>query len=314
MRFVFFLLLLSQVAFAQFAPPAGQAGSTAISKDTAIISGWATSCTINRGLRQINLPDSGYASVGDGAAAIGPAGDNGVVSLGDGGKATLQFAQPISDGEGFDFCVFENSFQDDFLELAFVEVSSDGIHFVRFPATSLIQDTLQTASFGLTDATKIDGLAGKYRVNFGTPFDLELLKDSSAIDIHSITHVRIVDVVGSVDSEYATFDSYHHKINDPWPTNFPSSGFDLDAVAVLAHWPASVSELNDQLKGPFPNPFCENISIPSYVSLIEICDALGRTIPFSNPHSICTSHWQSGVYFFKIEASGASKVFSLVKE
>ena len=43
----------------------------------------------------------------------------------------------------------------------------------------------------------------------------------------------VVDVVGSIDPAYATYDSQGHAINDPWPTAFASSGFDFDAVGVL---------------------------------------------------------------------------------
>ncbi|MFN6048554.1 MAG: T9SS C-terminal target domain-containing protein, partial [Bacteroidota bacterium] len=62
--------------------------------------------------------------MGTAAGAEGPAASNGVVSLGDGGIATLTFDPPITNGDGFDFAVFENTFLDTFLELAFVEVST----------------------------------------------------------------------------------------------------------------------------------------------------------------------------------------------
>ena len=56
-----------------------------------------------------------------------------VVVLGDAGSITLTFDAPICNGSGYDFAVFENSLNDTFLEFAFIEVSSDGEHFVRFP-------------------------------------------------------------------------------------------------------------------------------------------------------------------------------------
>ena len=43
-------------------------------------------------------------------------------------------------GNSWDFCVFENAFNDSFLELGFVEVSSNGNDFYRFPSTSFTQD------------------------------------------------------------------------------------------------------------------------------------------------------------------------------
>ena len=106
---------LSQRAIAQFAPAAGQPGSTALRADSSCFINWASKCHVQRGLKQINLPDSGYASVGSAQSAIGQASTNGVASLGDGGIATLTFDPPISDGNGFDFAIFENTFLDSFL-------------------------------------------------------------------------------------------------------------------------------------------------------------------------------------------------------
>ena len=165
--------------------------------------------------------------------AIGFA-DQNVISLGDGGVATMIFAQPITDGSGPDFAVFENSFEDYFLELAFIEVSSDGVHFVRFPATSLTSSAKQIGPFDrIPDVRKLNNLAGKYRGGFGTPLDLFELKDSAGIDIQSITHIRVIDVIGSIDPRFASYDSDGNIINDPWPTPFPTCGFDLDAIAVI---------------------------------------------------------------------------------
>ena len=103
--------------------------------------------SLQRGLEDsIRSSQSPFASFGSAASALGPADayDFGtglpstspttVVSLGDGGSITLTFAHPLSDGTGPDLAVFENAFNDTFLELAFVEVSSDGANFVRFPA------------------------------------------------------------------------------------------------------------------------------------------------------------------------------------
>ena len=156
-----------------------------------------------------------------------------MVSLGDGGIATLTFNPPISDCNGFDFAIFENTFLDTFLELAFVEVSTDSQSWARFPNESLTQTNTQTAAFGYTQPTKIHNLAGKYRHPYGTPFDLQDLAMMSNIRTNEIRYVRIIDVVGSIDTLYAQRDSKNRIINDPWPTPFASSGFDLDAVGVI---------------------------------------------------------------------------------
>ncbi len=156
-----------------YAPPVGQPGTTAMHKDSSVFINWVTDCNITRGYQDISNTSLGYASAGDSSMALGIALSNGVVSLGDGGYAICTFQYPIKNGPGPDFAVFENSFDDTFLELAIVEVSSDGISYVRFDSHSLTDTINQTGSFGSTDATKINNLAGKYRGAYGTPFDLQ---------------------------------------------------------------------------------------------------------------------------------------------
>ena len=109
-------------------------------------------------------------------------------------------------------------------------MSSNGIDFVRFDAVSLTVDPVP--GFGNIDPTDVDGLAGKYRQAYGTPFDLEDLSDkpgvlSGEVDLSGISTVRIVDVVGDGSS----LDSVGEIIYDPYPTT-GSAGFDLDAVGV----------------------------------------------------------------------------------
>ena len=182
MKFFAFVLFIffNFLAQAQFAPAANQVGTTAISNDSSSFVAWATGCVIQHGYMDIAVKDSGYASVGTESSAIGMAGQNGVVSLGDSGVATLTFQNPIYNGQGFDFAVFENGFYTQsplaFLEFAFVEVSSDGNNFFRFPVTSNIQDTTQVPMTGV-DCSLVNNLAGKYVFGYGTPFDLEELKN-----------------------------------------------------------------------------------------------------------------------------------------
>lgn len=256
------VFLMPLIAVAQFAPPAGQLGSTAFPADSSAFVGWATGCTIVRGYQDISNPALGRASVGDSTMALDKSGINGVVSLGDGGSAIVTFERPITNGTGWDFAVFENSFSDTFLELAFVEVSSDGVNFYRFPATSNTQDTLQIDGFGIIDATKINNFAGKYRAGFGTPFDLEELNNIPQLNISAITHVKIIDVVGCIQAEYASYDINGKKINDPWSTPFPSSGFDLDAVGVIHQLPQSIStnDFSNQIH-IYPNPVSDYLII-----------------------------------------------------
>jgi len=231
-RFIFILtLIVCQNLVGQFAPAAGKTGSTAIHGDSSCFVGWGISSVTNVGHRQINQPDSGLASVGNENSAVGKSRKNGVISLGDGGSVTVYFNPPIINGPGFDFAVFENAFNDSFLELAHVEISENGIDFYRFPSVSLTQTDSQTASFGATFPEKIHNLAGKYRMPYGTPFDIsEINGPNLPSQFH---YVRIIDVIGSTDTALGSKDSKGNIINDPWPTNFASSGFDLDAIGVI---------------------------------------------------------------------------------
>lgn len=275
------LLCLSTTLFCQYAPKVGEIGSTAISKDSSIFVNWAKQCKVVRGWQDISNKSLGYTSVGDTLSPTGKAGENGVVSLGDGGYAICTFSSVIKNGAGFDFAVFENAFNDEFLELAFVEVSSDGENFFRFPAHSLTDTIVQTGTFGYTDATKINNLAGKYRGGYGTPFDLEELAGIAGLDINNVTHIKVIDVVGSINDEYATRDSAGNKINDPFPTPFPSGGFDLDAIGVIHQQPLSVDQdLGFQIE-LFPNPILrgETLQIqPKDFFTFEMFDVAGKKI------------------------------------
>lgn len=257
------LLFLTLFSSAQYHPAAGIAGSSAIKYDHSLFIDWASSCTLTRGW--INVADTtlGWVTHGTAIDAVGIA-DLQVVSLGDGGMAEVSFNVPIANGPGWDFAVFENSFSDTYLELAFVEVSSDGTNFFRFPAHSLTQDSLQVGGFGALEPEKINNFAGKYRGEYGVPFDLEEMKHISLLDVNSIIAIRIIDAVGSIMPQYATYDTAGRMVNDPWPTAFSSSGFDLDAVGVINNKTntsiASSAAIAAAL-GFFPNPAKESIMI-----------------------------------------------------
>lgn len=222
------LLLVNQTTAAQQIP----ADSGPVRYTSRSITGWATVCTVQRGYMRIDDKSLGFASTGSPADATGMA-DNIVVSLGDGGVAVLGFDEPVRNNPGPDFAVFENSFDGKYIELAFVDVSTDSLRWVRFPSVSRTPIETQTGGFGITNPGNIYNLAGKYQVMFGTPFNLDDVADSAGLDINNIRYVRISDVVGSVNPLWSSRDSEGNIINDPWPTPFPQSGFDLDAVAVI---------------------------------------------------------------------------------
>lgn len=309
LKIVLSLSVISLNVNAQPYPPVvGQPGSTAIYKDSSAFVNWVTSCKVVRGLQDVSTPTLGLANGGDSSMVIGIAGTNGVVSLGDGGSAICTFQYPIKNGIGNDFAVFENSFDDTFLELAFVEVSSDGINFVRFPSHSLTDTTLQTNTFGTTDATKINNLAGKYRGSYGAPFDLQELAGNTNLNINAITHVKIIDVVGSVNKQYAKRDSYNNMINDPWPTPFPNGGFDLDAIGVI-HQNTSVglkeNDLDEKLS-LYPNPIKKGetilLSTSKDILFVSVYDFSGQKILTTKENFISTSELTEGIYFIEINS------------
>ena len=223
-----------------YAPAAGEAGSTAVHKDDPDIAAWAA------GVAEIVYGEEVEEQWRTPGKALGPAvGDSfDIVCLGRGGSITLTFAHPIWNRAGWDFVVFENGFSDTFLELAYVEVSSDGGNFVRFDNDSLT--ALPVPGFGALDPTDITGFAGKYRQGYGTPFDLHDLvtKDevlNGLVDLNAITHVRLVDIVG----DGTDTDTSGDVIYDPYPTVL-SAGFDLDAVGARYVWDPAANTPPDQ--------------------------------------------------------------------
>lgn len=247
---VLFCLVANPVLAGPFAPAAGQAGSDAVIWSSPSIVAWAT------GYQNYVVGANVDATWQTPQKAFGVAGNSDgnnegfnydILCLGNGGRVTLTFAQPIKNGSGADFVVFENSFGDTFLELAFVEVSSDGVNFTRYPNFSFTASAV--SGYGVVDPTNISGYASKYRGGYGTPFDLDLLAGTPGLDINAITHVKLIDIVGGT-----VYDSYPaqvggpHLIYDPTPTT-GSGGLDLDAIGVI-HQLASPPY--SPPNGPFP--------------------------------------------------------------
>lgn len=234
MRRIAFFLASFGCAGAAVAGPYTEAG---IAAGDARFVGWATGFqNLVRGPQTILNPSAGNASFGDGSSAVGaPGGVFDGVSLGDGGSITMTFATPIANGSGADFAVFENGFASGdqlFAELAFVEVSTNGVNFARFPSISLTPGP-QVETFGTLDPTNVFNLAGKHALGTGTPFDLSTLPTTAGVDPNAIRYVRVIDVVGSIDERYGTRDSESHLINDAFETPFETGGFDLNAIGVI---------------------------------------------------------------------------------
>jgi hypothetical protein len=279
---IFALILIvfnSVLSAGPYAPSAGQTGSTAIYRTDPNIVEWATTAVIERGLIDISTPQLGYVDYGSDVNCLGIAegGIYGVVSLGDGGIATLGFQHQIMNGDGFDFVVFENSYSDTFLELAFVEVSSDGQNFFRFDAVSLTDPNKQVGTFGSVVATNINNLAGKYRAGYGTPFDLQELAGIEGLDVNNVMYVRVIDVVGCIQSadfnndgyvnflDYSVFAAAHMSRtgeagwNKKCDIAIPSGIINaVDLAEFMSQWLTEWSNfdsLGNKINDPWPTPF-----------------------------------------------------------
>lgn len=310
------LFIAPLLAQAQFAGPVDSANTSAIHMDSSIINSWAINCTVQRGFLNIKDTSLGKVSVGADSMAVGKAMNNGIVSLGDRGIATLTFAGKLFNGSGPDLAVFENAFDDNFLELAFVEVSSNGVDFVRFPSISQTATGSQIKSYDSLKTSRIHNLAGKYRMAYGTPFDLEDLAGISALDINNITHVRIIDVIGSIDTAYASLDSRGIMINDPYPTPWPNGGFDLDAVAAIHIQPTGMDEnrLSDRIQ-LFPNPSNAFVHIQALENLsYSVYSAKGSLLYSGNQEPIDLRTYPDGLYFLKVFDGDEIAVKKIIKK
>ena len=289
----------------------GTEGCQAIHYSAPAILGWASTCTVKRGPQNINDPTV-FASFGNEENAVGAIdtiNSMDVVCLGDYGSAVLTFDTPIQDGEGYDFAVFENAFDDYFLELAFVEVSSDGVNYFRFPAISNTSSDVQVGTYDTVYCNRLHNLAGKYKGGWGTPFDLADLPEDTLLDINNITHVKIVDVVGCVNPRYATRDSRGHIINDPYPNNVQGggtkTGFDLAGVCVMNGWrPNTVREYVENSLNVYPNPCNTQVTVETNIGEpVMLFNSVGklvyRTTADNNSMILNVSDYPAGLYIVK---------------
>jgi hypothetical protein len=149
------------------------------------------------------------------------------------GYLTVTFPRGIRNGAGADFAVFENGFSFGspnglFAEFAYVEASSNGVDFARFP--SVYTNTAPVAlsgPFAGFDVSNVHNLAGKHAAGFGTPFNLDdLAADplvaSGDVTLANIKYLKLVDIPGNG----AFVDSFGNGILDNWLT-VGSGGFDF---------------------------------------------------------------------------------------
>jgi hypothetical protein len=199
---------------------------------------WAVSVlALSRGPIDVAHPELGNASAGLPSYALGAATGNSAdtVSLGDGGAISVRLAPPLRDMPGDDLAVYENGFfavDGLFGELAFVEVSTNGVDFARFPARALAPAPIP--AFGTIDPDLYANLAGDQPANSGAGFDLAELRShplalSGVLRLSRVRYVRVVDAIGNG----STTDSQGAPVYDPYATPFATGGFDLDAVGAL---------------------------------------------------------------------------------
>ena len=149
------------------------------------------------------------------------------------GYLTVTFPKALRNGAGADFAVFENGFAFGtpnglFAEFAYVEVSTDGTNFARFP--SIFTNTAPvtgSGAFAGFDVSNVYNLAGKHASGFGTPFNLDDLTADplvlvNLIDLNNIQFVKLVDIPGNGSFT----DSQNNPILDNWLTS-GTGGFDF---------------------------------------------------------------------------------------
>jgi len=234
MTTVLLIVLLPALGLAQFTD-SGQVNNEYFRTDGTLY-GWADQVvSVQRGYQDYMDPGLGLSSYGMDGDCLGSAGTP--VSLGDGGSITLGFPNVIIDGPGDDFVVFENGFVYNgiYMELGFVEVSSNGVDFSRMPA--LCRRNTPVGTWDSSDPAQFYNLAGNFEG--GTGFDLTdlVLADdanvmSGVVDLGAINFIRVVDVIGDI-APTGTSDHLGQPVVDPYPTTGVASGMDLTGVAII---------------------------------------------------------------------------------
>lgn len=152
-----------------------------------------------------------------------------VLSLGVGGAIVLSFeADPIVDGPGVDFLVFENAFyaagspEVPFAEPATVSVSDDGVEWKTYPCTATSAPYGACAGWHPVYSASTNALSPfDPAAAGGDPFDL------AEVGLTRARFVRIVDRgLGGCPAN---------------PNKLTTGGFDLDAVASVNHAGSALS-------------------------------------------------------------------------
>lgn len=180
-------------------------------------------------------------------------GSTDILSLGEGGSVTVGFGVTITDGPGVDFTVYENAivFGDVFAEVFFVEVSTNGTDFARFP-TSYVGPQ-NPGDFTLMPIGTYDGFGGHQPVltnifdampvdpldparSGGESFDLSALANDplvtgGQVDLTEIHFVRLIDA----PSGGLSTDTSGTPVWDSREAVGAANSADIDAIAVIQH-------------------------------------------------------------------------------
>ncbi len=118
--------------------------------------------------------------------------------------------------------------------------------------------------------------------------------------MRAITHVKIVDVVGSVNPMFGSRDSKNNLINDPYPTPYPSAGFDIDAVGVLNSEALGLENVTLNVS-IFPNPSTGIFQVNTHgESRVEVYSLQGEILlqqNFVDSTKLDLTTYQKGMYF-----------------
>ena len=145
------------------------------------------------------------------------------------------------------------------------------------------------------------------------------IANDALLNKQSITHVKVIDVVGSIQNQYCSRDANNHKINDPWPTGWGNGGFDLDAVGVIHQQAVGINELELRNISIYPNPATDMlyVNLPSTNYSVEVINLMGEVVLKSENKSNTTfieiNNLKSGVYFLTISSEGQQKQMKFVK-
>jgi hypothetical protein len=221
-----------------------------------------------------------------------------IASLGMGGVIVLRFDEPIVDGAGIDFSVFENAFYYSigprerlYAEPAEVSVSRDGERFVAFPF-----DTLTLAGCAGTAPTYGDRNPFDPAISGGDGFDL------ATLGVDSVRFVRIRDVTQIVAGNPT------HPFWDP-----TLSGFDLDAVVAIPLDVRGAASSPVERAAPralriVPNPGTDRVAVghAEGAALLRVVDARGIVLRLMRPEpaarvtAIDIAGFATGVYAVEV--------------